>query len=118
MIQPVQSGAALLADIESTQLQPGQVAVWWLGQSGYAIKTASALIYIDLYLSEHLTTKYANTEKPHIRITASPLQPSDVTNASWMFATHKHSDHLDPGTLPGVFAASPNARLVLPVALI
>jgi L-ascorbate 6-phosphate lactonase len=118
MIQPAQRGKVLLDDINGTQLQPGQVAIWWLGQSGYAIKTASALLYIDPYLSEHLTAKYANTEKPHVRMTESPLKPDEITNARSVFATHKHSDHLDPGTIPGLFAASPQARLVLPLALV
>jgi L-ascorbate metabolism protein UlaG (beta-lactamase superfamily) len=118
MIQPVQSGRTLLDDIADTRLRRGQVAIWWLGQSGYAIKTASALLYIDLYLSEHLTAKYAGTEKPHIRMTESPLKPDEISNAAWMFATHRHSDHLDPGTIPGLFAASPQARLVLPLALV
>jgi L-ascorbate metabolism protein UlaG (beta-lactamase superfamily) len=31
--------------------------------------------------------------------------------------SHKHSDHLDPGTLPDVLNASPAARLLLPAAL-
>jgi L-ascorbate metabolism protein UlaG (beta-lactamase superfamily) len=114
----VLSGADLLNDINAAQIAPGAVALWWLGQSGYAIKTASALFYIDLYLSEHLTAKYAHTEKPHIRMSASPLRGHEITNADWVFASHKHSDHLDPGTLPDLFAASPQARLVLPAALI
>ncbi len=118
MIEPVQSGSALLNDIASTQLSPGAVAIWWLGQSGYAIKTASALFYIDLYLSEHLTTKYANTDNPHIRMTAAPLRGSDLTDVHWIFASHKHSDHLDPGTMPLIFAASPQANLILPTAVI
>lgn len=118
MIQPAQRDAALLYNIHSTQLQRDQVAVWWLGQSGYAFKTASALWYVDLYLSEHLTTKYAGTEKPHYRITEAPLRGKDITNAEWVFASHKHSDHLDPGTLPDLLAASPEARLVLPVAAV
>jgi L-ascorbate 6-phosphate lactonase len=118
MIQPFQRGAALLHDIHTTHLRPGQVALWWLGQSGYAIKTASILFYIDLYLSEHLTAKYANTAKPHLRMTESPLQPAEITAAQWVFASHKHSDHLDPGTLPALFAASPQAQLILPAAIV
>lgn len=118
MIQPVQSGTALLDDIEAARPGAGEVAIWWLGQSGYAIKTASALFYIDLYLSEHLTAKYAATEKPHIRMTAAPLRGAEITNAAWVLASHKHSDHLDPGTLPDLFAASPGARLVLPAAIV
>jgi L-ascorbate 6-phosphate lactonase len=116
MIQPLQRSAALLHDITQYAPQTGEVAVWWLGQSGYALKSASALIYIDLYLSEHLTLKYAHTTKPHRRITASPLRGHEITNARWVIASHKHSDHLDPGTLPDLFAASPHAQLVLPAA--
>jgi L-ascorbate 6-phosphate lactonase len=117
LIQPAQSGQTLLHDIEMTQAQPGEVAIWWLGQSGYAIKTASALFYVDLYLSEHLTAKYADTDKPHIRMTTAPLCGDDLLGVEWIFSSHKHSDHLDPGTLPHLFAHSPHAKLVLPAAI-
>ncbi|NDJ60789.1 MAG: MBL fold metallo-hydrolase [Chloroflexi bacterium] len=116
LIQPVQMGAALVADIAAAQPEPGQIALWWLGQSGFCIKAASATVYIDLYLSEHLTTKYADTAKPHIRMTRAPLRGADLQDVAWVFATHKHSDHLDPGTLPDLLAANPTARLVLPQA--
>src|SRR5260221_2300699 len=118
MIEPFQSGQTLLDDIKTTQPGPGEVAIWWLGQSGYAIKTASALFYVDLYLSEHLTAKYASTEKPHIRMTTAPLRGSDLKDLAWIFASHKHSDHLDPGTLPALFATSPEAKLILPAAIV
>jgi L-ascorbate metabolism protein UlaG (beta-lactamase superfamily) len=118
MIQPVISGADLLRQIDNTQPSPGTVAIWWLGQSGYALKSDSALVYVDLYLSEHLTTKYAATDKPHIRMTAAPLRGNAITNAGYVFASHKHSDHLDPGTLPDLFRASPGARLILPASLV
>jgi L-ascorbate metabolism protein UlaG (beta-lactamase superfamily) len=118
LIQPVLSGSALTAEIASAQPSAGEVMIWWLGQSGYAIKTVSALWYVDLYLSEHLTKKYANTDKQHIRITASPVRGAELTDVMLVFASHKHSDHLDPGTLPDLFAASPDARLVLPTAIV
>lgn len=117
MIEPILKGRTLLDDIAAAQPAVGELCVWWLGQSGYALKSASELVYIDLYLSEHLTQKYAATEKPHIRMTEAPLRGHDINNAVWVFASHKHSDHLDPGTLPDLFAASPDAHLVLPAAL-
>ncbi len=98
--------------------KPDEICIWWLGQSGYALKTMSSLFYIDLYLSEHLTLKYETTEKPHIRMTEAPLRGGEITDAKWVFASHKHSDHLDPGTLPDLFAASPDAHLVLPAPLV
>jgi L-ascorbate 6-phosphate lactonase len=118
MLKPVQSGAALLRDIAETHLQTGEIALWWLGQSGYTIKTASITFWVDLYLSEHLTTKYADTQVPHIRMTEAPLRGHDISDAQWLFASHKHSDHLDPGTLPDLFRASPDAKLILPFALL
>lgn len=118
MIEPLLKGRALLDDINNAKPQTFDACIWWLGQSGYAVKTASELIYIDLYLSEHLTKKYAATEKPHVRMTEAPLRGGDIANASWVFASHKHSDHLDPETLPDLFAASPGARLILPAAIV
>lgn len=118
MITPLQSGQTLVDDIRLTNVQPGEVAVWWLGQSGYAIKTASILFYVDLYLSEHLTAKYAATEKPHVRITHAPLRGADLPDVEWVFSSHKHSDHLDPGTLPDVFAHNPAVKLILPKAVV
>jgi len=118
LIQPVQRGQVLLDDIAGTQVAPGAAAIWWFGQSGYAIKTAHSLFYVDLYLSEHLTTKYTNTEKPHVRMTEAPLRGGDLTGVEWVFSSHKHSDHLDPGTMPDLFKASPGAKLGLPAGLI
>lgn len=117
MIQPVLHGPDLLYDIRSALVDPGEVCVWWLGQSGYCFRTASALWYIDLYLSDSLTTKYAATDKPHIRMTAAPLQASEITDARQVFCSHGHTDHFDGQTLAPLFAASPEARLVLPAAL-
>lgn len=117
LIQPVKRDAALMAEIGETQVDAGQAAIWWLGQSGYAIKTRSAMFYFDLYLSEQLTRKYAQSEKPHIRMSEAPLHGADITDADFVFASHKHSDHLDLETLTALMAASPNARLILPLAV-
>jgi L-ascorbate metabolism protein UlaG (beta-lactamase superfamily) len=35
-----------------------------------------------------------------------------------VLASHRHSDHLDPGTLPDLMAASPTAGLILPAAIL
>ena len=117
LIQPIQAGQQLLDDIRETTSNQGEVAIWWLGQSGYAIKTANALFYVDLYLSEHLTKKYAATEKPHIRMTEAPLRGADLRDMQLIFASHKHSDHLDPGSISDIFANNPDVRLVLSAAL-
>jgi L-ascorbate metabolism protein UlaG (beta-lactamase superfamily) len=118
MIEPVRHGAGLKAELETTDPGAGALVVWWLGQSGYLIKSRSGSLLIDPYLSEHLTEKYAATDRPHIRMTRSPLRGADLTTINLVLASHKHSDHLDPGTIPDLLAASPGARLVVPAAII
>jgi len=117
MIEPVLSGMELVAEIESTRPQPGTIAVWWLGQSGYLIRSADATILIDPYLSESLTKKYAATNKPHIRMTRCPVEPSMLACIDVVVCSHKHSDHMDPGTLPAIAAASPRCIFVVPASL-
>ena len=116
MIQPVNSGRRLLDEIELA-VCPSPM-LWWLGQSGFAIKHEERILYIDPYLSESLTTKYKATNKPHIRMTECPLNPAEITHADLILSTHKHSDHLDPGTIPAMLTASPQAILVLPRSLV
>jgi L-ascorbate metabolism protein UlaG (beta-lactamase superfamily) len=115
MIQPVRRGAALLQEIEAADCPTPNL--WWLGQSGFVIKYQGIIFYIDPYLSESLTDKYQQTERPHIRMTECPLDPSTITHADLVLCTHKHSDHLDPRTVSAILEASARAKLVLPKSL-
>jgi L-ascorbate 6-phosphate lactonase len=117
MIEPVRQGAELVEEIEGTIPAPGTLSVWWLGQSGFLIKSRAGSLAIDLYLSEHLTKKYEYTDRPHIRMTRAPLRGGALRHVDLVLVSHKHSDHLDPGTLPDLLTASPGAVLALPVAI-
>jgi L-ascorbate metabolism protein UlaG (beta-lactamase superfamily) len=116
MIEPVRAGFPLVEEIENTAPAPGSLAVWWLGQSGFVIKSRLGLLAVDLYLSEHLTKKYEATNRPHVRMTRSPIRGDQLRGVDLVLASHKHSDHLDPGTLPELLAGS-KAVLVLPEAV-
>jgi len=116
MIEPVCHGPELVEELERSLPAPGSLYVWWLGQSGFLIRSRRGLLAIDLYLSDHLTEKYAATDRPHVRMTRAPLQGSDLRSVDLVLASHRHSDHLDPGTLPGLVANS-HAILVIPEAI-
>jgi L-ascorbate 6-phosphate lactonase len=97
----MKTGLALIADIDQTMLAPGAVAFWWLGQLGYAVKVGTQVLYFDPYLG------------PSPRRNVPPLvAPEQVTNATVVFGSHDHGDHIDPVTLKGIAAASPQARFV------
>lgn len=118
LIQPWKSGAELLSEIAETAPGAGTVCVWWLGQSGFLFKTRNGVLVIDPYLSEHLTAKYAGTSREHIRMTAAPCRGGDLGMVDLVLSSHRHSDHLDPGTLPDLLSASTRALLGLPEAIL
>jgi L-ascorbate metabolism protein UlaG (beta-lactamase superfamily) len=117
LIQPVLKGPALAAEIVSFRPGAGSLALWWLGQSGYVIKSRTGTLVIDAYLSEHLTQKYEKSDRPHVRMTESPLRGHELTGVDLFISTHKHSDHLDPGSMPDLMRGSPQAVLILPEAI-
>ncbi len=120
LIQPARMGPELRDEILQSEPPPDGLLVWWVGQSGYVLKSESGILVIDPYLSEHLTRKYEGTRKPHIRMTACPISPSLLgeVNVDLILSSHKHSDHMDPGTLPELMRASGRALLVCPGSLV
>lgn len=118
MIEPFLSDEHLLADIahRSRQIEPSRCQLWWLGQSGYFLNIAGTRVLIDPYLSDSLTEKYANTEKPHVRISRRVIDPALLPNVDLLTSSHNHTDHLDAETLLAVLARSRNATIVVPQA--
>jgi len=90
----------------------------WLGQSSFLLDGPEGRIGLDLYLSDHLAAKYRGTDKPHDRLHPCPVTPADLADLSWIFASHRHSDHLDPASIAAVMAAAPAAVLVLPAPIV
>lgn len=90
------------------------VELAWLGQAGFAIRAGGLRLVIDPYLSDFLAEKYRGRKFPHIRMMDAPIQPDDLTATDLLFSTHDHTDHLDPGTLPGLLRVSPDARVIVP----
>jgi L-ascorbate 6-phosphate lactonase len=117
MIEPVRHGRELIEEIAAMAPDPGSLVVWWLGQSGYLIKSRAGLLAIDLYLSEHLTSKYAATNRQHVRMTRAPIRGEELHDVDLVLATHRHSDHLDPGMMPALLTASPGAVVLLPESI-
>lgn len=98
----MKTGRALIAEVDETLLPPGGVAFWWLGQMGYIVKAANAVLYFDPYLT------------PSARRNIPPLlKPDEITHADWVFGSHDHSDHIDPYAIAGIAQASPQARFVV-----
>ena len=68
---------------------------------------------LDPYLSDSLTKKYAQTDKPHVRMTELVIDPAKLAFVDVATSTHSHTDHLDAETLKPILAQNPNLKLVI-----
>ncbi|BDC50426.1 MBL fold metallo-hydrolase [Bryobacterales bacterium F-183] len=96
--------------LDLTPAPHGTFALWWLGQSGFLINFEDAWLCFDPYLSDSLTRKYANTNKPHVRMKPIVADPATLRFVDVATSTHNHTDHLDAETL----GAMQPKQLVIP----
>ena len=90
------------------KVEPGRVAIHWLGQGGFALKAhAGDVIVVDPYLSD------SGAANGSPRLVDIPMRPRDV-RLDYLFLTHDHLDHTDPHTAPFVAQQNPDAPVVCP----
>lgn len=116
MIKPVLQDDALLTDVDAAKADRPNFRLWWLGQSGFLVQFNSRLALLDPYLSDSLTVKYAETDKPHVRMTERVVAPERLAIVDVVSSSHNHTDHFDPDTLKPLFVAKPALPLILPEA--
>ena len=84
--------------------QPGQVAIRWLGQGGFAFRSPNGVVWIvDPYLSDY------GRDGPAVRLVPPPIDPGTVI-CDAVLCTHSHSDHTDPVSIKAIAAVSPETR--------
>jgi L-ascorbate metabolism protein UlaG (beta-lactamase superfamily) len=118
MIAPIKQDVELLLEIQNVPIEDSRLHVWWLGQSGFLLKHEGSCLLLDPYLSDSLTLKYAQTDKPHVRMTERCLTPDVLTDVSVVTGSHLHTDHLDAATLIPLSTVNPGLKLVLPHPII
>jgi L-ascorbate metabolism protein UlaG (beta-lactamase superfamily) len=116
VIRPAQSHATLLADIRASDRRDGGFRLWWLGQSGFLLQWQGVHVLLDPYISDSLTRKYSQTDKPHVRMTELVIDPAELSFIDVATSSHNHTDHLDAETLGPILARNPSLKLVIPEA--
>ena len=115
MIKAIRKQQELLDDILK-HTSSADLHLWWLGQSGCLIQYQGKRLLLDPYLSDALTTKYANTDKPHVRISELVIDPAILPRIDIVTSSHNHTDHLDADTLLPILHHSPGCKLIIPEA--
>src|SRR5947208_13195114 len=116
MIKPLLQDDAFLADVAEARGDLANMHLWWLGQSGFLVQWQERHVLLDPYLSDSLTKKYSQTDKPHVRMTELVIDPRRLSFADIATSTHNHTDHLDAETLCPILARNHSLKLVIPEA--
>ena len=116
MIIPLLKETALLEDIRQARQVSDHFHLWWLGQSGFLVCWQGQFLLFDPYLSDSLTHKYADSAKPHVRMTERVIDPGQLDFVGLVTSSHNHTDHLDAETLKPLVAANLDLAVVIPSA--
>ena len=100
----------LKSKILGTDLTPGQIALFYLGQVGFLIKFRNRYVLIDPYLTDYVDRNCCSELVKWVRRYPSPISPDELDFIDYVFCTHAHYDHADPDTLRSVAERSPQAR--------
>jgi L-ascorbate metabolism protein UlaG (beta-lactamase superfamily) len=115
MIKAQRKDQELIDDILSHETS-ADLYIWWLGQSGFLIQFNGKRLLLDPYLSDSLSKKYAQTDKPHVRISELVIDPLCLPRIDIVTSSHNHTDHLDAETLNPILANFPDCKLIIPEA--
>jgi L-ascorbate 6-phosphate lactonase len=100
------SVAELLA---GRKVSPGQLAIYWLCQAGFAFKSsAGEVVLVDPYFSDVVERLIGFK-----RMMPSPLRAEDA-QAALLICTHEHLDHMDTDALP-ILARNPQTHFAGPI---
>jgi L-ascorbate metabolism protein UlaG (beta-lactamase superfamily) len=113
MIKPALQDDEFLNDVASTRGDTEHIHLWWLGQSGFLVQWQNHHLLLDPYLSDSLTQKYANTDKPHVRMTERVIAPERLDFIDVVTSSHNHTDHLDKDTLQPLMRVNPKMEMVI-----
>ena len=116
MIKAYQKDEELLQDILKTKNTQSGLRVWWLGQSGFLVQRNGIHVLFDPYLSDSLTKKYDNTEKPHVRMSEKAIDPEKLDFIDIVTSSHNHTDHLDAETLKPILRQNKDIKFIIPEA--
>lgn len=106
-------GKDLIAQMDALVVPKGCLAIWGLGQMGFALKGSGAgVIYVDPYLTGKLETEPTPGER-FVRAFPAPVAPGEVTNALAVLCSHEHGDHTDASTIGPLAKASPDAKFII-----
>lgn len=105
------TGKDFVQHMNNLTVLPHSLAIYGLGQMGFAIKGPDGVLIIDACLTDVIRERFGDS---WARAYPPPVEPGQLSNVTACLVTHEHMDHLDPLTVAGVAVASPDAHFISP----
>lgn len=103
----------LCKHIRTISLKAGQIAVQWIGQAGFLIKTDKKfIIAVDPYLTDSVEKTLGSAFK---RLMMPLFSPEELL-PDLLLITHNHEDHYDIEAVPVIMAQSDTHMVCCPVS--
>ncbi|HSV29771.1 MAG TPA: MBL fold metallo-hydrolase [Candidatus Omnitrophota bacterium] len=102
----------LMAKVAATQVAPGTMALWFLGQNGWLVKSPAGIVLaVDPYLTDSCHPSRRGLDLR--RRVPVPVAPAELA-ADLLACTHSHKDHADVETLTACAASGRIKRFMGP----
>ncbi len=90
--------------VEETQVPQNQVAIFWLGQAGFLLKTHEGqTVAIDPYLSDTVERLFPELAPGFKRLSPPPCAARELC-ADVLLISHEHGDHFDTDSIAPLMA--------------
>lgn len=100
------NGSRIARSFSGWQVPEGSIALWWLGQSGFAVRAGSTDLLVDPFLSHNKD-----------RVTEAPISAEECGWVNAVACTHEHIDHFDRPTIETIGRVAPRATIVVPAPI-
>ena len=80
----------LIQEIEEQELSINQLVIYFIGQSGYVLKTKDCTLYIDPYLSDYIENPKGLNDSHMNRNYSAPFLPEQIQSCHGIICTHSH----------------------------
>ncbi len=96
--------------VRETDVTAGKVAIFWLGQAGFLLKTHEGhTVMIDPYFSDYVERIIPEMGLGFKRLMPPPCRADEV-RADVLLISHEHADHCDADAMP-LMAANGHTRV-------
>lgn len=110
-----QTPESLRKRLDACKVPPGSVALAWLGQAGFLLKSPQGkLLALDPYLSNSCKAIGASIGVNMDRLFPIPMPPEDLRGFDALVFSHSHQDHVDPETIQPYLKAGGRGPFIAP----